>query len=388
MAEENSEGQEKTEEPTARRLEKAREEGQVARSRELTTWLMLLGGVMTLWLLANTLYGQLGLVMERTFVFDRGRAFDPALMLDYTASSAGLGLRAVVPLFVIMTVLALMAPLALGGWSMSAKALEPKFSKLNPLKGLKRIFSTQALAELVKVIAKAALVGSVAYLYLTSRRADLLLLMDQPLHQALASGLRIAAVGCAAIASALIVVAMIDVPYQLWTHRKKLRMSKDELKREMKESDGDPQLKARIRSMQQSMARRRMMSKVPEADVIITNPTHYAVALRYDQSRMAAPVVVAKGMGAVAEKIKALGREHRVPLLEAPPLARALHAHVDLDQEIPAPLYTAVAEVLAWAFSIKRARVERIDVPPAPESITVPEEFAIPPRDELEGASD
>lgn len=382
MAEENSDGQEKTEEPTARRLEKAREEGQVVRSRELTTWLMLLGGIMALWLLAGTLYGQLGLVMERTFVFDRGRAFDPALMMAYTSSSAGLGLRAVAPVFVVMVALALLAPIALGGWSMSPKALQPKLSKLNPLKGLKRIFSTQALAELVKVIAKAALVGSVAFFYLKSRRGELLMLMDQPLHQALASGLRIAAIGCAAIAGALIVVAMIDVPYQLWTHRKKLRMSKEELKREMKESDGDPQLKARIRSMQQSMARRRMMSKVPEADVIITNPTHYAVALRYDQNRMAAPVVVAKGMGAVAEKIKALGREHRVPLLEAPPLARALHAHVDLDQEIPAPLYTAVAEVLAWAFSIKRARTERVEVPPAPVNVAVPDEYATPPRDE------
>lgn len=379
MAEENTEGQEKTEEPTARRLEKAREEGQIVRSRELTTWLMLLGGIATLWLLSNLLYGQLGLVMERAFVFDRGRALDPAMMLAYTARSAELGLRAVAPLFVIMVALALMAPIALGGWAMSAKSLQPKFSKLNPLKGLKRIFSTQALAELVKVIAKAALVGTVAYLFLSSRRGELMALMDQSLDQALASGLRLAALGCALIAAALIVVAMIDVPYQIWTHRKKLRMSKEELKRELKESDGDPHVKARIRSVQQSMARRRMMSKVPEADVIVTNPTHYAVALRYDQKRMAAPVVVAKGMGAVAEKIKALGREHKVPMLEAPPLARALHAHVDLDQEIPAPLYTAVAEVLAWAFSIKSARFDKA-VPPAPVNVQVPDEYETPAR--------
>lgn len=379
MAEENTEGQEKTEEPTARRLEKAREEGQIVRSRELTTWLMLLGGIATLWLLSNLLYGQLGLVMERAFVFDRGRALDPAMMLAYTARSAELGLRAVAPLFVIMVALALMAPIALGGWAMSAKSLQPKFSKLNPLKGLKRIFSTQALAELVKVIAKAALVGTVAYLFLSSRRGELMALMDQSLDQALASGLRLAALGCALIAATLIVVAMIDVPYQIWTHRKKLRMSKEELKRELKESDGDPHVKARIRSVQQSMARRRMMSKVPEADVIVTNPTHYAVALRYDQKRMAAPVVVAKGMGAVAEKIKALGREHKVPMLEAPPLARALHAHVDLDQEIPAPLYTAVAEVLAWAFSIKSARFDK-DVPPAPANVQVPDEYETPAR--------
>lgn len=382
MAEENSEGQEKTEEPTPRRLEKAREEGQVVRSRELTTWLMLLGGILTLWFLADLFYGQLGLVMERTFVFDRGRAFDPSMMLTYAARSAELGLRAIAPLFVVMTVLALMAPTVLGGWSMSAKALQPKLSKLNPLKGLKRMFSTQALAELAKVIAKAALVGTVAYFYLSSNTGELMSLMDQPLHQALASGLRLAAMGCAFIAATLIVVAMIDVPYQLWSHRKKMRMSKEEVKREMKESDGDPHLKARVRSMQQSMARQRMMSKVPEADVIVTNPTHYAVALRYDQNRMAAPVVVAKGLGAVAEKIKELGRENKVPLLEAPPLARALYAHVDLDREIPAPLYTAVAEVLAWAFSIKRARVEKVEVPPRPANITVPDEYETPSRED------
>lgn len=382
MAEENSEGQEKTEEPTPRRLEKAREEGQVARSRELTTWLMLLGGIGTLWGLSSFFFAQLGLVMERTFVFDRARAFDPAVMLAYTARSAELAFQAMTPLFVVMVVMALMAPLALGGWSMSAKALQPKFSKLNPLKGLKRIFSTQALVELAKVIAKAALVGSVAYFYLSAHLGELMLLMDMPLHQALASGLRIAALGCAFIAATLIVVAMIDVPYQLWSHTKKMRMSKEELKRELKESDGDPQQKARIRSVQQSMARQRMMSKVPEADVIVTNPTHYAVALRYDQKRMAAPVVVAKGLGPIAEKIKAIGRENKVPLLEAPPLARALYAHVDLDREIPAPLYTAVAEVLAWAFSIKRARVERVEVPPAPVNVTVPDEYETPARDD------
>src|SRR5690606_29077096 len=229
----------------------------------------------------------------------------------------------------------------LGGWLLSAKSLQPQFSKLNPMKGLGRIFSSQALAELGKVLAKALLVGSVITFFLRAKIGEFLALMNQPIQQALVNALTLAATACAIMVACLMLVILIDVPYQLWTHAKKLRMSKEELVREHKESDGDPQMKSRIRSLQQSMARKRMMSKIPDADVIITNPTHYAVALRYEPERMAAPRVVAKGADAVAAKIRELGREHNVPLLEAPPLARALYAHVDLDREVPGELYTA-----------------------------------------------
>ncbi|WP_116474195.1 flagellar biosynthesis protein FlhB [Zobellella maritima] len=377
MADETSD-QEKTEAATPRRIEKAREDGQIARSRELATFLLLLGGVMGLWGMGGVLYDQLGLVMERSFLFDRRQAFDAMVMLSHAFELGRRTLLALLPLFLLLTVLALAAPVLLGGWLFSAKSLTPQFSKLNPIKGLKRIFSTQALAELAKALAKSLLVGSVGVMFLLAKRGELMALMEQSMQQAAANALIMAAQACGLMVLTLVLVVLIDVPYQLWSHAKKLRMSKEEIKREHKESDGDPYLKARIRAQQQAMARNRMMSKVPEADVIITNPTHFAVALRYDDGKMAAPRVVAKGVEAVAARIRELGREHRVPLLEAPPLARALYHHVDLDREIPMTLYTAVAEVMAWAFQLKRVQTEGGEPPATPRDLPVPAELADP----------
>ncbi|GAB2798126.1 flagellar biosynthesis protein FlhB [Halomonas shantousis] len=375
MAAESDSDDDKTEAATPRRLEKAREDGQVARSRELTTFLLLAGGVAGLWSMGRLLYDQLGLVMEQSFLFERGIAFDTSMMLAHIWQLGQRTLFALLPLFALLTVVALVAPMLLGGWLISAKSLKPQASKLNPVKGIKRMFSSQALAELAKAIAKSILVGGVAVMFLWSHRGQLLGLAGQSLHQALATAMELAALGCALIVASLIVVILIDVPYQLWSHAKKLRMSKEEVRKEHKESEGDPHVKGRIRSQQQAMARRRMMSKVPEADVIVTNPTHYAVALSYRDQEMAAPRVVAKGADHVAAKIRELGREHDIPLLEAPPLARALYHHVDLDREIPADLYTAVAEVLAWAYRLKRMREEGGVMPETPKNLPVPDEL-------------
>lgn len=376
MAEETSD-QEKTEPATPRRLEKAREEGQVPRSRELATFMLLLGGVGGLWSLGTSLAGHMGRVMEQSLLFERREAFDTHAMIVHAADLGQRTLFSLIPLFLLLALLALAAPMLLGGWSLSAKSLKPQFSRLNPLKGLKRQFSSQALAELAKAVAKAVLVGSVAVAFLASRRGEFMALMDQPVNQALANALQLAAAACGLMVLALVAVILIDVPYQLWNHAKKLRMSKEEIRREHKETEGDPQLKARIRSQQQSVARSRMMSQVPEADVVVTNPTHYAVALRYDEQRMAAPRVVAKGVDAVAGRIRALAAEHRIPELEAPPLARALYRHVDLEREIPAGLYTAVAEVLAWAFRLRRVREEGGDTPERPRDLPIPAELGV-----------
>ncbi|WP_445157853.1 flagellar biosynthesis protein FlhB [Halomonas sp. E14] len=377
MADESSD-QEKTEEATPRRLEKAREEGQVARSRELTTFMLLLGGVVGMWSMGAMLYDQLGLVMEQAFLFERRQAFETGPMLVKVLDLGQRTLITMLPLFLLLTLVALVAPVMLGGWLMSAKSLKPQLSKLNPLKGLKRMFGTQALVELFKAVAKSTLIGGVGMAYLYVHRGEYLSLMDQPTTQALARALMMAAQACGLMVLTLLVVILIDVPYQLWSHSKKLRMSKEEVKREHKESEGDPHVKARIRSQQQAMARNRMMSKVPEADVIITNPTHYAVALRYDEQRMGAPRVVAKGTELVAARIRELGQEAGVPLLQAPPLARALYHHVDLDQEIPFDLYTAVAEVLAWAFRLKHVAKEGGEVPPMPEDLPIPPSMDVP----------
>ncbi|WP_168013475.1 flagellar biosynthesis protein FlhB [Halomonas salinarum] len=386
MADESSDD-EKTEEATPRREQKARDDGQVARSRELATFMLLLAGVIGLWSMGNTLYDQLGTMMEQSFLFERRQAFEVMPMLTHAWTLGESAFYALLPLFLMLVVVALVSPALLGGWMISAKSLQPQLSKMNPVKGLKRIFSTQALAELAKAIAKSVLVGGVGAWFLVTHVGEFMALMDQPIKQALAKAMSLAATASGLMVLTLIVAVLIDVPFQLWSHAKKLRMSKDEVKREHKESEGDPQVKGRIRQQQQAMARNRMMSKVPEADVIVTNPTHYAVALRYDQSKMAAPRVVAKGADEVAKRIREVAEEHKIPLLEAPPLARALHGHVDLDAEVPMALYTAVAEVLAWAMRLKSVREEGGEMPDTPRDLPVPSELddksaPSPPRDD------
>lgn len=374
----HSSDQEKTEDATPRRKEKAREEGQVARSRELATFLLLLAGVIGLWSLGHQLYDLLSSVMDQAFLFERREAMETIPMLDQALSLGQRSLFNLIPLFVLLSVVALAAPALLGGWLLSVKSLKPQLSKLNPVKGLSRMFSTHALAELGKAIAKATLVGGIGSVLLLHHRGQTMDLMSLPLTAALSEAVRLISKACGLMVMTLVVVVLIDVPYQLWSHNKKLRMSKEDIRQEHKESEGDPHIKGRIRQQQQAMARSRMMSQVPQADVIITNPTHYAVALSYREDSMGAPKVVAKGMDHVATRIRELACEAGVPLLSAPPLARTLYHHVDLDREIPVELYNAVAEVLAWAFGLQRAVSEGSELPPGPASIDVPEHLAIP----------
>lgn len=376
----NDSDQEKTEEATPRRMEKAREEGQVPRSRELTTFMLLLGGVIGLWTMGSMLYNQLGMVMEQAFLFERRQAMESMPMLVNALDLGQRTLFAMVPLFLLLVIIALTAPALLGGWLISGKSMQPKFSKLNPIKGIKRIFSSQALIELAKAIAKSVLVGGVAATFLYFNVGNFMALMDQPIQQALTNALRMAAMAAGLMVLVLIVVILIDVPFQLWSNAKKLRMSQEEVKREHKESEGDPHVKARIRQQQQAMARGRMMSKVPQADVIITNPTHYAVALSYQEGSMGAPRLVAKGADAVAARIREIGDEAGVVRLQAAPLARALYHHVDLEAEVPTELYTAVAEVMAWAYRLKQVAQQGGEVPPTPDNLPVPPEMETPGR--------
>ncbi|WGI25564.1 flagellar biosynthesis protein FlhB [Halomonas alkaliantarctica] len=374
----NDSDQEKTEEATPRRQEKAREEGQVARSRELNTFLLLLGGVIGLYSMGKMLYNQLGAVMEQAFLFERRQAMESTPMLVNALDLGQRTLFAMMPLFLLLAVIALVAPGLMGGWLISGKSMQPKFSKLNPIKGVKRIFSTQALIELAKAIAKSVLVGGVAATFLYFNIDKFMALMDQSIQQALTNALTMAAQAAGLMVLVLIVVILIDVPFQLWDNAKKLRMTQEEVKREHKESEGDPHVKARIRQQQQAMARGRMMSKVPKADVIITNPTHYAIALTYQEGSMGAPRLVAKGADAVAARIREIAEEAGVPRLQAAPLARALYHHVDLDAEVPAELYTAVAEVMAWAYRLKQVANQGGEVPPTPDNLPVPPEMESP----------
>ena len=371
MAEESD--LEKTEPASPRRLEKAREEGQVARSRELVTFVMLATGLACLWSMGESMAVQLGSALRNGLQFERAAAFDTSHMMVQAGNAVLHALQALIPLLALMVVAALVAPMLLGGWLLSAKSLAPKFSKLNPIAGIGRMFSAETLAELIKTIVKSLLVGSIAWWVISGNLQIIMALMSEPVHEALAHTLKIVASSCALIIGSLLLVAAIDVPYQLWSHHKKLRMSREDLRQEQKESDGDPQVKAQIRRQQQQMAKRRMMAEVPKADIIVTNPTHFAVALKYSDKDMRAPRVIAKGTDLVALRIRELAKEHHIPVLEAPPLTRALYRHTRLDAEIPVALYAAVAEVLAWAYQLHRQLKEGGALPPMPKNLPVPE---------------
>jgi flagellar biosynthetic protein FlhB len=363
---------EKTEPASERRLEKAREEGNVARSRELTTFVMLGTACAGLWLASESLGTSMNGALRMGLQFDRASAFDPNYMLARTGLMSMQALGAIGPMFAMMIVAAVVAPMMLGGWLFSTKSVAPNFGKLNPLAGIGRMFSSQSLAELLKALAKSALIGGVAWWVVSRDIGTLMALMAQPAQYALPHALVLVARHCVLIAATLFLVALIDVPFQLWSYYRKLRMSREDVRQEHKESEGDPHIKAAIRRQQQQMARRRMMSEVPKADIVLTNPTHFAVALKYQEGGMRAPRVVAKGTELVAARIRELAKEHKVAILEAPPLARSLYRHTRLGDEIPAGLYTAVAEVLAWVYQLRRWKAEGGEAPRTPTDLPVP----------------
>ncbi len=307
--------------------------------------------MLTLWLLGGWMAERMLAVVRTGFAFERATVFDVTLMLEVFRGQLSGALLMLVPLFGALLVAAVAAPLALGGFLFSSKVLGPNFGRMNPIQGLGRMFSMHGLAEMPKAILKSALIGGVASMVLWANKEHLFGLMVSPLEIGMSEFSGTVVLASVLIAASLGLLALMDVPFQLWQYHKKLRMTKEEVKREGKEQEGDPQVKGRIRAMQREMARRRMMAEVPKADVVVTNPTHFSVALKYDAERMGAPVVIAKGRGETALKIREIARENDVPLLEAPPLARALYKHCELEQAIPAALYTAVAEVMAYVYS-------------------------------------
>ena len=367
-------GQERTEQPTPKRLRESRDKGQVARSREFNTMALLMASAGGMLMMGDSMIADLRELMTRGLSFQFNRDMNSMELVSALMQDIADSLLTVAPLFVLLTVVAFLTPLGVGGWSFSAKAFSFKPEKLNPIKGLGRIFAWRGLMELMKVLAKFALVASVSGLIIWSMMGELIGLHGESLKQAMTHLAQMCGWTFLACSCALIVVAAIDVPFQLWQHNKQLRMTKQEVKDESKETDGRPEVKMKIRAIQQEMSRRRMMEKVPEADVIITNPTHYAVALKYDQFEMQAPIVVAKGADLIAAQIRSVAQEHDVAIVEAPPLARAIYATTELDQEIPAGLYIAVATILSYVYQLK-ASVYGADEPELPDDLQIPEEF-------------
>lgn len=369
---ENEDGQEKTESATPKRLEEARKKGQIPRSRDLTAAAVLMAGGVALSSLGPQIGGDLYSMMRRGLTLTREQALDPTQMAPALSGAAMDGLLASVPVLGLLLLAALLAPLVLGGWNFSTDSLMPQFNRLNPLSGFKRMFSMRSVVELMKALAKFGIVALVAVLVLWKDTPALLALGREPTAQAIVHAVKLSGSALILISAGMLLIAAFDVPFQLWQHAKQLKMTREEVRREMKESEGSPEVKGRIRQLQQQMARQRMMQDVPHADVIVTNPTHFAVALKYDEKRMRAPVVVAKGADAIAARIREIAKEHSVPIFEAPPLARVLYKNVDIGGEVPASMYVAVAQVLSYIFQL-RAYHRSGGNPPAPPVVDVAE---------------
>jgi flagellar biosynthetic protein FlhB len=373
MAEADS-GQDRTEEATPRRRQQAQEKGQVPRSRELTTTVLLLGGTAGLMMLSGYMIEGLSALFREGLALDRQMIFLTDAGLVQLGRLTGAAALVLAPLCALLFLLAAAMPVALGGWSFSAESLAPKLSKLDPIKGLGRLFGPRGLMELLKALAKFLLVGSVGALVLWWELDQLLALSGLPLEQALAQTAWLAGYTLLGVSAATALVAAVDVPFQLWQHNKQLRMTRQEVRDEFKETEGRPEVKARIRQLQAEMAQRRMMEAVPEADVVVTNPSHYAVALKYESQR-GAPRVLAKGKDLVARAIRDRADAAGVPRIELPPLARALYAHTRVNEEIPPPLYLAVAQVLAYVYRLRSARNLGTAWPTAPGSVPVPDDL-------------
>ena len=366
---------EKTEQPSQQRLDKAREEGQVARSRELTTFVLLMTGGAGLWLMGSTVTQKLVKVLRDGLTLDKRMAYDTEHLLPHLHALSFDALLAIMPFLLILLLAALLSPMLLNGWLFTFQPLQPKFSKLDPIAGLGRMFSVNSLVELLKAIAKALVVGGVGAWVIWYNRESVMLLMTQPLATAIPQLGGLMWNCFSAIMGGMLLIAAVDVPFQLYEHNKKLMMTKQEVRQEAKESEGSPEVKGRIRKMQREMAQRRMMAEIPTADVVVTNPTHFSVALRYSETGMRAPIVVAKGMHLTAARIREIAAEYNVPILEAPPLARALYKHTEIGAAIPEALYTAVAEVLAYIYQLRRYRKEGGTQPNEPHDLLVPPEL-------------
>lgn len=379
MSEDSDSSQEKSEEATPRRMQKARDDGQVPRSKELATMMVLILGASGLLIFGGMIGSSLMAVMRNSFGLDRDEVFDTSYMLANLGTAAVDITLAITPLMTLLAVGAVAGPLMVGGWLLSGKAITPQASRMSLPKGLKRMFSTRSLIELTKSVAKVILVLVIAVSVLNARTENLLSVAFSTPPAAMENVLWTLGWTFFFLACATIVIAVIDVPFQLYDHQKKMRMTMQEVKDEFKDTEGKPEVKSKIRQLQREMANRRMMEEVPSADVVITNPEHFAVALRYDEGTMAAPVVVAKGNDETAFRIMEVARNHKVELLRTPPLTRAIYYSTELDQPIPHGLYMAVAQVLAYLYQLRQFRRQGGDRPRMPH-LPIPEDLRRDPE--------
>jgi flagellar biosynthetic protein FlhB len=359
---------ERTEPASGRKIQKARDEGNVPRSRELSTFAVLMAAGAALAMMGGFLMETMRRMMTNMLDFGRADIESPGMMGNNLTEAAWDALLTIAPVAIVILLAAIVSNVVISGWNFSLKPLQADLSKLNPVSGLGRMFNWKSLVELAKATLKGGVIAGASVWMIWLQWDEILALITEPMEAAMPHFGWITLYTFLAAAAAFALIAAIDVPFQLWTYHRDLRMTKEEVRQEHKEMEGDPQIKARIRSLQREAARRRMMQAVPKADVVVTNPMHFAVALKYEDKGMAAPQVVAKGSQLVAERIKEIARENRVPVVEAPPLARALHRHVEVGDTIPGTLFTAVAQVLAYVYQLNHqmnpALPDAWEVPP------------------------
>ncbi|ODS23001.1 flagellar biosynthesis protein FlhB [Candidatus Endobugula sertula] len=375
----NDQSQEKTEEATPRKLEKAREDGQAPRSKELTTTTVLLAGSLGLLWFGDFLSRKLIGTATLNFSLPREAAFDTRYMLYHLGMSLSDALLGMMPIFGILVLAAILGPVALGGWLFSIKAMMPKMSRMNPLEGIKRMFSVKSLMELAKALGKVLVILLLAILLLHSMQQELMDLAYENTQAAIIHSMEMGAWAAIALSLATIFIAIIDVPFQIWDNAKKLKMTVQDVRDETKDSEGKPEVKGRIRKLQQEIASRQMLAAVPDADVVITNPTHYAVAVKYKPESMNTPIVVAKGVDKTALKIREIAGVNKVDIVESPVLARSIYYTTQLDEEIPSGLYIAVAKILAYVFQLRNFRQGLAKRPTYPRVVDVPDDLYFDP---------
>ncbi|MFT6101792.1 MAG: flagellar biosynthetic protein FlhB [Granulosicoccus sp.] len=374
MSEEDS-SQEKTEEATPKKADKAKEDGQVPRSKELITTSVLLAGTISLWLFGGILANSLVDIAKLNFTIPREAIFDVEYMFANLGHSFYDVFLALIPIFTVLLIAAIVGPIALGGWLFSGKSMMPKFSRMSPAAGLKRMFSVTALIELAKALAKVVLIIVLSLILLKSLEGNLMSLAHEGIRASIMHSLDISLWAALALSLVTILIAIVDIPVQIWENSKKLKMTLQEVKDEMKDTDGKPEVKGKIRQLQQEVANRKMMGEVPEADVVITNPTHYSIAIKYNPDSMETPIVVAKGVDHLAFRIREVAKEHSVDIIESPVLARAIYNTTKIDESIPKGLYVAVAKVLAYVFQLRNFKRGLAQRPSFPYSIDVPDDL-------------
>ena len=374
MAEEQQ-GSERTEQATPKRLRESREKGQVPRSRDLNTLVLMLASSGGLLVFGEQMAAGVMRPMRMSFTQSRDDIFDTGTLTPFMGEILVDVLSTLTPFFVLLFFVALTAPMLLGGWSFSPKSLVPDFTKLSPMKGFGKMFSRRAPVEAIKAFSKFAVIAVISAMLLYQRADELFSLGNEPMRQGVSHMAYIIGWSFVGMSAVLIIIAAVDVPFQLWDNAEKLKMTKQQVKDERKQTEGSPETKGRIRAVQRQLAQQRMMQEIPTADVVVTNPSHYAVALRYEKEGAGAPVVVAMGVDLIAGQIRKVAMANDVAIVEAPPLARALYFNSEIGVEIPAGLYVAVAQLLAYVFQLRTVQSAGQPTPGQPESYPIPDEL-------------